>query len=277
VYLEVKVISAERAITPLLRHGVNLFSLAVVALGAETILCARVDGDSLGPRYHVIPVLPWLPAIPWLAYAFGAALILCGAGLLLTCLARPAGLALAGLLTFCALTLDLPKYAHDLGSMSLRTTLFEPLSLAAVACLLPGAAPLPRWLSGFARCLLCVALLVFGFDHFIGIAFIPSLIPAWIPLRTFWVVFTGVIFVAAGLSIVRSALQFWGMVALGSMFAGWVLVLHLPNCLGLNGVPGAPQNPNQWESLFIAIALWGGPWALALNSAQAASVATMNR
>jgi hypothetical protein len=151
------------------------------------------------------------------------------------------------------------------------------LSLAAVACLLPGAAPLPRWLSGFARCLLCVALLVFGFDHFIGIAFIPSLIPAWIPLRTFWVVFTGVIFVAAGLSIVRSALQFWGMVALGSMFAGWVLVLHLPNCLGLNGVPGAPQNPNQWESLFIAIALWGGPWALALNSAQAASVATMNR
>ena len=60
---EVKVFSAERAMTPLLRHGVKLFSLAIVALGAETILCARVDGDSRGSAYRVIPVLPWLPAI----------------------------------------------------------------------------------------------------------------------------------------------------------------------------------------------------------------------
>jgi hypothetical protein len=273
VFLEVKVFSAERAMTPLLRHGVKLFSLAIVALGAETILCARVDGDSLGPAYRVIPVLPWLPAISWLAYAFGAILVLCGAGLLLTPLARPAGLALAGLLTFCALTLDLPKYALDLGNMSLRTTVFEPLSLAAIACLLPGTGPLPRWLSSLARYLFCVALLVFGVDHLIGVAFIPSLIPAWIPLRTFWVLFTGIIFVAAGLSLVRTALQFRSMVVLGSMFAVWVLVLHLPNCLGLNGVPGAPQNPNQWESLFIAVALWGGPWALAFNSLAAAGIA----
>jgi hypothetical protein len=270
--VEVKGISVERAMTAVLRHGVKLFSLAIIALGAETIVCAGGDSDSLGPPYHVIPVLPWLPAIPWLAYAFGSILVLCGASLLLTRLARLAGLALAGVLAFCALSLDLPKYALDLGNMSLRTTLFEPLSLAAIACLLPATEPLPRWLSGVNRSLLCVALLVFGVDHIIGIRGIPILIPAWIPWRTFWVFFTGIVFIASGVSILRKNLQFWGMSALGSMFAVWVLVLHLPNCLGLNGVPGAPQNPNQWESLFIAIALWGGPWALALNSPLASGV-----
>lgn len=47
------------------------------------------------------------------------------------------------------------------------------------------------------------------------------------------------------------------------MFAIWVLTLHLPRVLGLYGIAGAPRNPNEWSSLFIAIALWGGSWALA--------------
>lgn len=29
------------------------------------------------------------------------------------------------------------------------------------------------------------------------------------------------------------------------------------------GIPGALHNPNEWSSLFIAVALWGGSWALA--------------
>jgi hypothetical protein len=41
-----------------------LLSLAIVALGIETVMCARHAADSLGPSYKVIPVIPWLPAIP---------------------------------------------------------------------------------------------------------------------------------------------------------------------------------------------------------------------
>ena len=58
---EIKVFSAERAMTPLLRHGVKLFSLAIVALGAETILCARVDGDSRGSAYALFLSCPGCP------------------------------------------------------------------------------------------------------------------------------------------------------------------------------------------------------------------------
>jgi hypothetical protein len=79
----------------------------------------------------------------------------------------------------------------------------------------------------------------------------------------FWVAFFGVAFIAAGLSIGFNLLQRWGAAGIGLMFGIWVVTLHLPRVLGLYAIPGAPHDPNEWSSLFITIALWGGPWALA--------------
>ena len=70
-------------------------------------------------------------------------------------------------------------------------------------------------------------------------------------------------FIAAGLSVSFNFLPTLGAFGLGLMFGIWVLTLHLPRVLGLYGIPGACHNPNEWESLFIAMALWEGPWALA--------------
>jgi hypothetical protein len=81
----------------------------------------------------------------------------------------------------------------------------------------------------------------------------------------FWIAFFGIGFIAAGLSIGLNLLQHWGAACLGLMYGIWVFTLHLPRVVGLYGIPGAPRNPNEWSSLFIAIALWGGPWALASN------------
>jgi hypothetical protein len=46
--------------------GVGVFAFAMVALGVETLTCARDVAQVLGPQYNVIPVIPWLPAISWL-------------------------------------------------------------------------------------------------------------------------------------------------------------------------------------------------------------------
>ena len=54
--------TSNRAAAAVSSLGRTLFSLAIVALGIETWLCARHVGHSLGPRYNVIPALPWLPA-----------------------------------------------------------------------------------------------------------------------------------------------------------------------------------------------------------------------
>jgi hypothetical protein len=49
------------------------------------------------------------------------------------------------------------------------------------------------------------------------------------------------------------------------MFALWVITLHIPRTLGFYHIPGATADPDEWSSLFIAIGLWGGPWAVAKN------------
>jgi uncharacterized membrane protein len=111
--------------------------------------------------------------------------------------------------------------------------------------------------------LLALPLTVFGVDHFLALEPIGRLIPNWIPWHLFWVAFFGAGFIAASLSIGLNLLRTWGAACVGLMFALWVVTLHLPRALGLYAIPGAAHNPNEWESLFIAIALWGGFWALA--------------
>ena len=132
-------ISTERtrlnwAADALLSPGRAVFSLAIIAFGIETLVCARsaifLYPQGSNPRFKVIPILPFLPAIPWLAYMFGPVLAACGAGLLSKRTMRTAAIALGSLLVLCTLVLEVPKYAAIPGSMSLRTVVFEPSQLA---------------------------------------------------------------------------------------------------------------------------------------------------
>jgi hypothetical protein len=129
---------------------------------------------------------------------------------------------------------------------------------------LPGVAR--RALRTAACIVLGISLVVFGIDHFLSLAFIAGLIPGWIPWHAFWVAFFGVAFVVAGIGIAANVLRGWSAAAIGLMFAIWVFTLHVPRTLGLYGVPGATADPNEWSSLFIAVALWGGSWALAATT-----------
>ncbi len=234
---------------PFRRVGQFVFSFAIGAIGVETLVCARDFSHTLGSQYNVIPVIPWLPSIFWLAYLFGAIWIACAVGLLFNRTVRVAALTLAGLLFLCTVVLIVPKYAVTLGSMSMRTVVFEPLAIASLAWLLQGRAAIANYL-------LALSLIVFGVDHFIGLEPIASLIPAWLPWHVFWVAFFGVGFIAAGIAIALDWLKRPAAIGIGLMFAIWVFTLHLPRVLG------APRDPDEWSSLLIAVALWGGSWAL---------------
>ncbi|MGC1105391.1 MAG: hypothetical protein WA876_02545 [Candidatus Acidiferrales bacterium] len=257
----------ERATDALLSLGRPVFSLAIIGLGIETLLCAQrvvfLYPLPSNPRFKAIPVLPFLPAIPWLAYLFGAVLAICGIGLLFKPTLRTSAMVVGNLMFLGAVILDAPKYAAIPGSMSLRTVVFEPLAIATLAWLLPSQRETPSWLVRASRCLLALSLIVFGVDHFLALAPIGTLIPSWIPWHVFWIAFFGAGFIAAGLSIATGLLIRWGAACLGLMYAIWVFTLHLPRTvLGLYGGKG-PHSPDEWSSLFIAIALWGGSWALA--------------
>lgn len=257
----------ERAIDALLSPGRPIFALAIIGLGLETLACAQrvvfLYPQASHPRFKAIPVLPFLPPIPWLAYLFGAILAICGAGLLVKRTLRTSAMVVGSFMFLGAVILNAPKSVAIPGDMSLRTVVFEPLAIAALAWLLPGVGPTPGWLARASRYLLAVSLIVFGVDHFLALTPIGTLIPPWIPWHVFWIAFFGAGFIAAGLSIGLKVLPRWGAACLGLMFAIWVFTLHLPRVFfGLYGGKGL-HNPDEWSSLFIAIALWGGSWAMA--------------
>jgi len=246
----------------LLRSGRWIFSFAIVSLGAENILCATGLFPVPGPNSHSMPVLPFLPAIPWLVILFGALWIACGVGLLTERWRRASVYTLGVTYIFWTLAYILPKYVAHLGDIGLRTIVFEPLSLASIALLL--SAP-PKGLSFACRAVIAVAMIVFGVDHFLAIGFISTLLPGWIPLHVLWVALFGIVFIACGIGIGLGFLERWSWIALGFMFAIWVITLHLPRTLGFYSIPGAITDPDEWSSLFIAVGLWGGPWAVATS------------
>lgn len=255
--------SLNRIFDALFNPGRAIFSLAILAIGIETLVIARVVAHPLGPNYDSVSVIPWLPAIPWLAYLFSLIWIACALGLFSNRTLRSSALILGTLFFLAALILELPVYVANLASIPLRTVVFEPLSIAGLAWLMPGPIETPRFLTLLSRYLLAVSMIIFGIDHFLALIFIANLLPAWIPGHVFWVAFFGVVFIAAGLAIAFNMLSRSAAAGLGLMFGIWVLTLHLPRVLGLYGIPNAPHNPNEWSSLFIAAALWGGFWALA--------------
>jgi hypothetical protein len=246
--------------------GRAIFAFAIVALGIENMVCAHrfaffYPGASHA-RFTDFPNFPYLPAIPAVAYIFGVVLAACGVCLLVKRTLAFAAMTVGSLFFLCTLLLEVPAYAPVPGSMDLRTRVFEPLAIATLACLLPGRNAIPPSLERACRYLLAMSLIVFGVDHFLALKPIGTLIPSWIPWHVFWIAFFGAVFIAAAASIGLDVLMGWGATGLGLMFAIWVFTLHLPRTLlGLYG--GNPRNPEEWASLFIAIALWGGSWALA--------------
>lgn len=240
-------VKLEQALDHLFGLGRAVFALAIISLGIEALVST---GSPMGTLNRFGAVI-------------GPVLVACGVGLLFERSMRTAAAALGSVLLLYTLVFEVPRYVAMPGDMSFRTTVFEPLSLAALAWLLPGRNAIPNWLARASRYLLAVSFIVFGVDHFIGLGFIGTLVPNWIPWHAFWVALFGAGFIAAGVSIAFDFLLRWGAAGIGLMFASWSFTLHFPRTvLGLSGGAG-PHSSAEWSSLFIATALWGGSWALA--------------
>ena len=102
-----------------------------------------------------------------------------------------------------------------------------------------------------ARLAFGFAPLVFGIAHFTYADFTASMIPTWIPERLFWAYATGCFHIAAGLSILSGVLARLGSTLLATMFAGFVVLLHIPR------VVNAPDSRLEWTMTAVAISLTG--------------------
>jgi uncharacterized membrane protein YphA (DoxX/SURF4 family) len=239
----------------LITPGRLLFAVAMIAFGIQHLIFA-VTGAGLGP--------PWTPEYHLLAYFIGAGLIAASVGLAAGWQVRCAAIVVA----LIALVRVVICYAHRLAATPRDpgpwTSSFELLAMGGAGLVLAATFANRGTRSGrggalleSGRFLFAISLLVFGIQHLMYGAFVATLIPKWIPGHLFWAYFVGVAFIAAALAIVSGKLAPLAATLLGIMFLLWVVTLHAPR------VVAALHNPNEWTSMFVALAMSGGAWIVA--------------
>jgi hypothetical protein len=192
------------------------FAIPLAAFGVQYLVYGHFVGG-------LPPVPPWTPGGAVLAYPTGLALIASGWH------AREAAGFIGAFFTLCVVFLHLLHLTSVLHSGVDRMRALEPLAFAAVA----------------------FALAIFGLQHFWYAAFIATLIPSWMSAHLFLAYFTGVAFIATGLSLVTKVLVRLSAALLALMFLLWLLRRCAPR------VMAHLRNGNEWSSMLVALAMSG--------------------
>jgi uncharacterized membrane protein len=235
------------------RWGRRLFAASAAALGAQHLLLLN-----FAPGLE--QVSEGMPLRTAVAVVYGLALLIGGVSLLFDLRPRlGADLLLLSFFSFFLLA-QLPPLVYFITNGSTWTRTFESLAMVAAAAAMAG----PHWKGAVARGAVVAArvafglsLIVFGALHFIYLEFVATLVPAWIPARLFWAGFVGACFLAAGCALVTGIKARLAALWTGVMFAGFILLLHIPL------VVTNARSPGQWTSMLVALLMWGGAWIVA--------------
>lgn len=94
--------------------GRLLFAVSITAFGAENLICARFGQP-------VMPVMPFVPGNPFLAYFVGVALLAAGLSLAANKRARLSAILLGILFLLCVLLFEISRVAAAPLSVGIRT------------------------------------------------------------------------------------------------------------------------------------------------------------
>jgi uncharacterized membrane protein len=260
----------------IVHFGRFIFGIAILILGLLHFIWARF-GEA------IVPVIPWVPGRPWLAYVFGVGLLGAGICIVSNRKAWQAAVLLGVIFLVFLLVRDVAAMVRAPMDLRIRTRGFEILAICSGAFMLAGTLPSPPLqrnrvfdlLIRYSRFLFAASAVIFGIDHFYVIPLIASLVPAWMPAHLFLAYFTGFAFIAAGVSIASGVIGRWGAFSLGTMFLLWFLLLHGPRVLSA----AHAHDPNEWSSAFIALGMCGVSWicATALSTEQSPVAAVKRR
>lgn len=70
--------------------------------------------------------------------------------------------------------------------------------------------------------------IAFGILHFMYADFVATLVPAFMPFKSFWTYFTGTAMIAAGISFLINKFSSLAANLLGLMLTGFILLIHIP-------------------------------------------------
>jgi uncharacterized membrane protein len=241
----------------MMRPAVAALAAALIALG--------ILGLGTGDFAMVWqPVPSWLPAREALAYAFGAASLAAGLGLLWRRTAVPASAIALGYFFLWWLLLRVPAFilspldaAGGLGENSVA--LSGALALYAALRAPGGKLDFLHGRAGvrLARILLGLGLIGCGEAHFRFLEATAAFVPAWIPGHLGWAIATGSGFLAAAAAILLSARARLAATLVTAMMAAFTLLIWLLD------VARAPADRFHWTGLAVSSTLTASAWVVA--------------
>jgi uncharacterized membrane protein YphA (DoxX/SURF4 family) len=191
-----------------------------------------------------------IPAMPW-AYVSGAILIT--GGVLVFVREKTGALVLASFFGLWVVAFHLPPtLMNAIGSIGAWNAPAESAFVTSGALALLAAHSAARMrLALAARLLAGASAAVFGFAHFNYIDFTASMVPAWIPAKTFWAWATGAGHLLAGIALLTGIRAKLAATCEAAMMGSFVVLLHLPR------VMAAPDQHVEWIMLAMSGALTG--------------------
>lgn len=208
------------------------------------------------------PVPPWVPGREILAYAFGAASLAAGLGLLWRRTAVPASALALAYFFLWWLLLRVPAFfvspLDGAGGLGENTVALSGALALYAAQRAPGGGRLDflRGRAGvrLARILLGLGLIGCGEAHFRYLKATADFVPAWIPGHLGWAIATGSGFLAAAAAILLSVWARLAATLVTAMMAAFTLLIWLV------GVVPPPADRFHWTGLAVS-------WALTASAA----------
>jgi hypothetical protein len=244
--------------------GLNLLGICIFGFA---VICFGTQGICFWSRLtKVAPGSLWTWQNAFFTFLVAVLFFILGALIEVRSRRNLAATLLAVYLFLQILIRDLPGLIVHSRNPDNWTVTFEVLALCGAAIIIAATAPqeashltvnrLARPAQVVGRIFFAGSLIVFAVQHFLYARFVADLVPSWIPFHLFFAYFVGVAFVASALSILTRYCDRWSALALGTMFALWFVILHIPR------VVGSLSNGNEWTSALVALAMCGGSWAL---------------
>jgi len=236
----------------------SIFSFAIGLLGIVVLQCIYS-----APRPVIMPIVPvWLgPAIIW-GYLFNLGFVFVAAALLTGRMAKQAALLFGAFMLVSFLFFHTPAvlslYPNHFGSW---TDALKALALSGAGFVIAGFYPqqpqgglfrLLDKMSPVGPYFFGIMMVIFGYDHFIYLQFVETLVPAWMPGGApFWTYFAGAALMAGGLGMILN-IRLAGILS-GAMIFLWFILLHIPRAF----VDPHGNQSNEWTSVFEALAFSG--------------------
>ncbi len=144
-----------------------------------------------------------------------------------------------------------------------RFVLTEPLtegtwqSLGENAVLVAGVWVLCEWDVRIARVIYALAMVAFGFSHFVYLDLTTPLVPGWLPWHLGWAYFTGAAYLAAALGVLSGVWARLAAVLSTLQMGGFTLLIWVP--MALSG----PMTPFRRGELILSWTLTAAGWVVA--------------